>query len=109
MTSAAASPVAEACMANIDMIREIKKYLEEGKPLDIDMRDRLLLSAVIDIYESQEKIMNEIRTDRKTFTERLAPLVVFYQVGLFFASAIGIAVLSVVGALLTGQVEMSFK
>lgn len=96
-------------MGNIDMIREIKKILEEGKPLDIDMRDRLLLSAVIDIYESQERMRDEIRTDRKTFSDKLAPLVVFYQVGLFFASAIGIAVLGVIGALVTGQVEMNFK
>ena len=96
-------------MSNMDLIREIKRIVDEGKPLDIDMRDRLLLSAVIDIYEKQDQIMTAISRDRKDVHEQLAPLVVFYRVGLFFASAIGLSILGVIGALLTGQVELSFK
>jgi hypothetical protein len=79
---------------NTDLIREMKKIIEDGKPLDIDTRDRLLFSAVIDIYEKLEKF---------------APVLVFYQVGMYFASAIGISLIAFIGAMLTGQVEISVK
>jgi len=79
---------------NTEVIREIKKIIDEGKPLDIETRDRLLFSAVIDIYEKLEK-----------FT----PALVFYQVGVYFASAIGISILAFAGALLTGAIEIIFK
>jgi hypothetical protein len=83
---------------NTTLIQEIKRVVDEGKTLDVDMRDRLLLGAVIDIYEKHEEL-----------STRLAPVIMFYQVGLYFASAIGIAALGMIGALLTGQVEMTFK
>lgn len=79
---------------NTDLIREMKRIIEDGKPLDIDTRDRLLFSAVIDIYEKLEKF---------------APALVFYQVGMYFASAIGISLIAFIGALLTGQVEIVVK
>lgn len=72
----------------------MKRIVEEGKPLDIDTRDRMLFSAIIDIYEKLEKF---------------SPVFAFYQVGMYFASAIGIGVLSVIGALLTGKIELIFK
>lgn len=79
---------------NTDLIREMKKIIEDGKPLDIDTRDRLLFSAVIDIYEKLEKF---------------APVLIFYQVGMYFASAIGISLIAFIGAMLTGQVEIIVK
>ena len=79
---------------NTDLIREMKKIIEDGKPLDIDTRDRLLFSAVIDIYEN---------------LELLAPVLVFYKVGMFFASAVGLSIIAVIGALLTGQMEINIK
>lgn len=83
---------------NTDLIREMKKIIEEGKPLDIETRDRLLFGAVIDIYEQQEEL-----------AKKMAPVLVFYQIGMYFASAIGIGVLGVIGALLTGRVEFVVK
>lgn len=79
---------------NTNVIREIKQIIDDGKPLDIDTRDRLLFSAVIDIYAK---------------LEHLEPVLVFYRVGMFFASAIGIAVIGFVGGLLTGKIELTFK
>lgn len=79
---------------NTDLIREMKKIIEDGKPLDIETRDRLLFSAIIDIYEKLEMFQ---------------PVFVFYKVGMYFASAIGLSVLAVIGALLTGSVELVFK
>lgn len=79
---------------NTEVIREIKKILDEGKPLDIETRDRLLFSAVIDIY-NQLEIMQ--------------PVVAFYKVGMFVASAIGVGILGVIGGLLTGKIELIFR
>lgn len=79
---------------NTEVIREMKKIIDQGKPLDIDTRDRLLFSAVIDIYEK---------------LEMLQPALVFYQVGIYFASAIGISVIGFLGALITGKIELIFK
>ena len=79
---------------NTEVIREMKKIIDQGKPLDIDTRDRLLFSAVIDIYEK---------------LEQLQPALVFYQVGVYFASAIGISVVGFLGALITGRIELIFK
>ncbi len=79
---------------NTELIREMKRIVEDGKPLDIDTRDRMLFSAIIDIYEKIEKF---------------APVLTFYQVGMYFASAIGIAIIGFIGALLTGQVEAVVK
>lgn len=79
---------------NTELLREMKKIVEDGKPLDIVTRDRMLFGAIIDIYEQLEKF---------------APVFTFYQVGMYFASAIGIGILSVIGALLTGKVELVIK
>ena len=79
---------------NTEVMREMKRIVEQGKPLDIDTRDRLLFSAVIDIYEK---------------LEQLQPALVFYQVGIYFASAIGISIIGFIGALVTGKVELIFE
>lgn len=75
---------------NTELLREMKKIVEEGTPLDIATRDRMLFGAIIDIYEKLEKF---------------APVFTFYQIGMYFASAIGLGILGVIGALLTGRVE----
>ncbi len=79
---------------NTELLREMKKIVEDGTPLDIATRDRMLFSAIIDIYEKLEKF---------------APVFTFYQIGMYFASAIGLGILGVIGALLTGRVEFVFK
>lgn len=79
---------------NTELFREMKRIVEEGKPLDVDTRDRMLFGAIIDIYENLEKF---------------SPVLTFYKVGMFFASAIGMSVIVFIGALLTGQVEVVFK
>ena len=79
---------------NTAAFREMKRIVEQGKPIDIDTRDQLLFSAIIDIYIQLEKFQ---------------PMLVFYKVGIFFASAIGLSILGFIGALLTGKVELIFK
>lgn len=76
---------------NTEVIREIREIITHGKPLDIDTRDRLLFTAIIDLYEQIE------------------PMRLFYKVGLFLASGIGASVIALIGGILTGKVEIVFK
>lgn len=80
--------------SNAVVIQEMRKIISEGKPIDIDTRDRLLFSAVIDIYEK---------------LEALQPTLAFYRVGLFFASAIGLSILAFIGALIMHKIDLVFK
>jgi hypothetical protein len=79
---------------NNDVIKQLKSVVEKGGNLDVNTRDVLLFSAIIDIYDQ---------------LETLKPVLVFYKVGLYFASAMGLSVLGFIGALLTGKVEIVFK
>ena len=97
---------------NTDLIREMKRIIEDGKPLDIDTRDRMLFSAVIDIYEQIEISRDEAKKRDAEFNaklEKFQPAMVFYRVGMYFASAIGLSVVAFIGMMLTGQVEVIFK
>jgi hypothetical protein len=79
---------------NESVILEIKAIIAEGGSLEADTRDRLLLSAIIDIYEQ---------------LDRLQPALTFYKAGLYFASALGLSVLALLWGLLTGQVVLVFR
>ncbi len=76
---------------NTKVIAEMREIIKEGRKVDIDTRDRLLFTAVIDIYE------------------HLEPMVAFYKVGMWFASALGGSLILLVFGLMTGQVELLFK
>jgi hypothetical protein len=76
---------------NTQVIREMKQIIDEGKQIDIKTRDRLLFTAVIDLYDHMEAIQ---------------PIIGFYKTFVFFASAIGIAV---IGALVTGRIALVFR
>lgn len=77
-----------------EVIKRIRDVVEKGGNIDINTRDILLFSAIVDIYEQLEKFR---------------PVLVFYKVGMFFMSATGLGVLGFIGALLMGRVELVFK
>lgn len=79
---------------NRAVISEMRDIVKSGRSIDIDTRDQLLFTAVIDIYDT---------------LEAFKPAVTFYKVGLFFASALGLGVLGFIGALLTGQIEVVIR
>ena len=79
---------------NSDVIKQLKSVVEKGGNLDVNTRDVLLFSAIIDIYDQ---------------LETLRPVLTFYKAAMFFVSAIGLSVLGFIGALLTGRVEIIFK
>ncbi|GEM_PF-3120977 len=80
--------------SNNEVIKKLQGVIERGGNLDVNTRDVLLFTAIVDIYEQ---------------LETLQPALVFYKVGIYFASAIGLAVIGFIGALLTGKVELVFK
>lgn len=79
---------------NNDVIKQLKSVVEKGGNLDVNTRDVLLFSAIIDIYDQ---------------LETLRPVLTFYKASMFFVSSIGLAILGFIGALLTGKVEIIFK
>lgn len=76
---------------NTTVIAEMREIIKEGKPVDIQTRDRLLFTAVIDIYE------------------HLEPMIAFYKIGIWFFSGLGLSILGLIGGIITGKVELVFK
>lgn len=76
---------------NREVIRAVRDSIRSGKSIDIDTRDELLLTAVIDIYDH---------------LERLQPALLTYRIGVFLASAVTLGVLGFIGGLLTGQIQV---
>ena len=66
---------------NTTVIAEMREIIRQGKSVDIDTRDRLLFTAVIDIYEKLE-----------TFV----PALNFYKGAIWVLSAIVLAVIGTV-------------
>lgn len=76
-------------------IREIVNGSKSDSPtIDPHIRDVLLFSAIIDIYET---------------LEQLQPVHTFYQISIYISSALGISILALLFGLLTGQMEIHFK
>lgn len=84
---------------NRKIIEAVRNSIRSGKSIDIDTRDDLLFTAILDIYDGIEANSQKI--------EKFAPAMVFYRAGIFFASAIGLGVLSFIGGLLTGVIRVT--
>ncbi len=84
--------------SNTAVITKIRDLVERGGKIDPDTRDILLFSAVVDIYDQ----LGNLRTDTQ-------PAVIFSRVGLWFASAIGLGVITFIGGLLTGRIQLIFR
>lgn len=79
---------------NNEVIKKIRDVIEKGGNIDINTRDVLLFSAIIDIYDQ---------------LENLHPVLTFYKVGMWFAGILGVSFVSLIFGILTGQVEIVFK
>ena len=66
---------------NTDVIREMREIIRQGKTVDIDTRDRLLFTAVIDIYEKLENFQ---------------PAFTFYKASIWLLSAVVLALIGMV-------------
>lgn len=66
---------------NTEVIREMREIIRTGKKVDIDTRDRLLFTAVIDIYEKLELFQ---------------PALTAYKVSVWILSAVVLAIIGMV-------------
>lgn len=90
---------------NHAVIQKIRDVVENGGNIDINTRDVLLFSAIVDIYDQIEKTRGEY----KSINEQMRPMMMFYRAGLWFASVIGVSFVGLIFGILTGQVEIIFK
>lgn len=89
-------------MANGDTFREIKSALEQDpNSLSIAMRDRLVLSGMIELYRKVEALEHNT-------TREIGPIKVFYKFGVFVGSAFLVILLGFLWAIFTGQVQVTF-
>lgn len=107
---------------NSELIRKIRDVIERGGNIDINTRDVLLFSAIIDIYDSSEKQADAIKALKKQITdseeaqkvavqairEEYRPMKTFYAVGIWAASAIGVLFIGLLWSMLTGRVQLVF-
>jgi len=107
---------------NSELIRNIRDVIQSGGNIDINTRDVLLFSAILDIYESNEKQADAIKALKKqisdgeqnqkdavqTLREEYRPMKTFYAVGIWAASAIGVLFIGLLWSMLTGRVQLVF-
>lgn len=79
---------------NADVLREMREIIRDGKSVDIDTRDRLLFTAMINVSDRLDAIQ---------------PMLTFYKVAMWFVSGIGISIVALIGGIVTGKVEVIFK
>lgn len=79
---------------NAELMREMRAIIAQGKPVDPEMRDRMLFTALVDVYDKLEE---------------LSPALTFYKFGMWAATAIGVSFLTLIGGILTGRVSLIFK
>lgn len=79
---------------NNEVIKKIRDVIEKGGNIDINTRDVLLFSAIVDIYDQ---------------IGELQPVLTFYRVGMWFAAILGTSFVALIFGLLTGQVEIVFR
>lgn len=86
---------------NADVMREMREIIRDGVTVDIGTRDRLLFTAMINLSDRLDAMQIEFNG--------LQPMKLFYKVGMWFASGIGLSILVLIGGILTGKVEVTFK
>lgn len=84
--------------SNAEILKEIRDYVKSGKPIDPELKDRFILSAILDIYETQDEM-----------NKRIAPMISFYKAAMVFVSLSGTAIFGLVWTILTGRIELVYK
>lgn len=100
----------------------MRDVIERGGNIDINTRDVLLFSAIIDIYDLNEKQAEAIAALKKQITEskndqkdaiqaireEYRPMKTFYAIGVWAGSAIGVLFIGLLWGMLTGRVQLVF-
>jgi hypothetical protein len=107
---------------NGELLRKMRDVIERGGNIDINTRDVLLFSAIIDIYDLNEKqaeaikeLKQEIQNSKdaqknavQEIRDEYRPMKTFYSIGVWAASAIGILFIGLLWGMLTGRVQLVF-
>lgn len=107
---------------NSELIRKIRDVIERGGSIDNNTRDVLLFSAILDIYDSNEKQAEMIKGLKKQIADgeqaqkdavqairdEYRPMKTFYAIGVWAASAIGLLFIGLLWSMLTGRVQLVF-
>lgn len=107
---------------NSELLRKMRDVIERGGNIDINTRDVLLFSAIIDIYDLNEKQAEAIKDLKKqlesnkevqslaiqAIREEYRPMKTFYAIGVWAGSAIGVLVIGLIWGMLTGRVQLVF-
>ena len=107
---------------NGELLRKMRDVIERGGNIDINTRDVLLFSAIIDIYDLNEKQAESIKELKKqiadskedqkdalqSIRDEYRPMKTFYAVGVWAASAIGMLFIGLLWGMLTGRVQLVF-
>jgi len=107
---------------NSELIRNIRDVIQSGGSIDVNTRDVLLFSAILDIYDSNEKQADAIKDLKKQIAdgeqnqkdavqalrEEYRPMKTFYAVGVWAASAFGVLFIGLLWGMLTGRVQLVF-
>ncbi len=107
---------------NSELIRNIRDVIQNGGSIDINTRDVLLFSAILDIYDSNERQATAIKDLKQQIAdgeqaqkdavqairEEYRPMKTFYSVGIWAASAFGVLFIGLLWGMLTGRVQLVF-
>jgi hypothetical protein len=86
---------------NRAIMDEIRRIVAEGDAIDVKTRDRLLLTAILDIYAQFDSLQVQI--------DSMKPAITFYRIGLYVATLLGASAIALMWGLLTGQVTLVFR
>lgn len=108
--------------SNNELLRKMRDVIERGGNIDVNTRDVLLFSAIIDIYDLNGKQADAIK-DLKTqlalseqtqkdaiqaLREEYRPIKTFYAIAVWGGSAIGLLFIGLLWGMLTGQIQLVF-
>ena len=108
--------------ANSELIRNIRDVIQSGGSIGINTRDVVVFSAILGIYQANEKQADAIKDLKKQIADReqtqkdavqalreeYGPMKTFYAVGIWAASAIGLLFIGLLWSMLTGRVQLVF-
>lgn len=101
---------------NNEIIKKLRDVIQNGGNIDVNTRDVLLFSAIIDIYDQFETAHNETKSlredtqkDIKAIRKEMEPALNFAKAGVWVVGAFGVSFVGLIFMMLTGQVELIFK
>lgn len=102
--------------ANNELLKKLRDVIEKGGGIDVNTRDVLLFSAIVDMYDQNEKLSAEInalkennQAEIQKLRDETRPMMTFYRVALWAGMVLGVSFIGLMFGMLTGQVEVYFK